>query len=300
MLAIVIPYYKLTFFEETLQSLANQTDKRFKVYIGDDASPENPITLLEKYKGQFDFVYQRFEINLGRISLTKQWDRCIALSGEEEWIMILGDDDVLEESIVASWYKKHGMFCGKSNLIRFASKIINEDGQMISQIYKHPEWEIAINSFYRKLKGNNRSSLSEYFFSRVMYLKYGFYDFPLGWYSDDQAWLNFSDNKSIFSINESIVYIRFSNYSISGSNEHNYQKELASTLFFKKLISELLFLFKENQQLDLLRFYESAIKKYRKLRIDDFIFILQYYLRRKKFFSSYRFLKRFLSNSLGI
>lgn len=41
MLAIVIPYYKLTFFEETLQSLANQSDKRFKVYIGDDASPED-------------------------------------------------------------------------------------------------------------------------------------------------------------------------------------------------------------------------------------------------------------------
>jgi hypothetical protein len=35
MLAIVIPYYKRTFFEETLQSLANQTDKRFQVFIGD-------------------------------------------------------------------------------------------------------------------------------------------------------------------------------------------------------------------------------------------------------------------------
>ena len=35
MLAIVIPYYKYTFFEETLISLSNQTDKRFKIYIGD-------------------------------------------------------------------------------------------------------------------------------------------------------------------------------------------------------------------------------------------------------------------------
>ena len=47
MLAIIIPYYKLTFFEDTLESLANQTDKLFKVYIGDDASPENPTDLLE-------------------------------------------------------------------------------------------------------------------------------------------------------------------------------------------------------------------------------------------------------------
>lgn len=47
MLAIIIPYYKLRFFEATLESLANQTDKRFKVYIGDDASPENLADLLE-------------------------------------------------------------------------------------------------------------------------------------------------------------------------------------------------------------------------------------------------------------
>ena len=53
MLAIVIPYFKLTFFEATLQSLANQTDKRFKVYIGDDASPESPIFLLENEEELF-------------------------------------------------------------------------------------------------------------------------------------------------------------------------------------------------------------------------------------------------------
>ena len=45
MLAIVIPYYKYTFFEETLLSLQNQTNKKFNVYIGDDASPENPLDL---------------------------------------------------------------------------------------------------------------------------------------------------------------------------------------------------------------------------------------------------------------
>ena len=64
MLAIVIPYFKLTFFEETLLSLANQTNKRFKVYIGNDASPESPLLLLEKYKDKFDFVYHEFESNL--------------------------------------------------------------------------------------------------------------------------------------------------------------------------------------------------------------------------------------------
>ncbi|WP_432222969.1 glycosyltransferase family A protein [Flavobacterium sp. TMP13] len=106
MLAIVIPYYKLAFFEATLQSLTDQTDKRFKVYIVADASPSSPSVLLEKFRGSIDFVYHRFETNLGRSSLTKQWDRCIALSTNEEWIMILGDDDIfrnnnLKSSIIA-------------------------------------------------------------------------------------------------------------------------------------------------------------------------------------------------------
>ena len=57
MLAIIIPYFKLTFFEATLQSLANQTDKRFKVYIGDDASPHDCALVLNQFIGQFDLTY---------------------------------------------------------------------------------------------------------------------------------------------------------------------------------------------------------------------------------------------------
>ena len=61
MLAIVIPYYKLSFFEETLKSLADQTDKRFKVYIGNDASSENPINIFNKYKPRINLKYKKFE-----------------------------------------------------------------------------------------------------------------------------------------------------------------------------------------------------------------------------------------------
>jgi hypothetical protein len=54
MLAIVIPYYKIRFFSY-VTIVAIQTDKRFKVYIGNDASDEDPTQLLEKFKIQFDF-----------------------------------------------------------------------------------------------------------------------------------------------------------------------------------------------------------------------------------------------------
>ncbi|PWA09937.1 glycosyltransferase [Flavobacterium laiguense] len=225
MLAIIIPYYKLTFFDATLQSLANQTNQKFKVYIGDDASPENPTDLLEKYKGKFDFLHHRFDKNLGRTSLIKQWERCIALSGNEEWIMILGDDDVLDDNVVESFYSHFREFNGLSNVVRFATVELNEKDHSISNIYVHPRLEKGLNFFIRKLKWETRSSLSEYVFKRQAYLKHHFKEYFSGFYSDDMAWIDFSEDKPIYTINESVVTIRISDISLSGIADRDIVKQ---------------------------------------------------------------------------
>ena len=167
MLAIIIPFYKLTFFEATLQSLAHQIDKRFKVYIGDDASPEDCGELLKQFKGRFDFKYYRFENNLGGTNLTKQWERCIALSENEEWLMILGDDDILGEDCVADFYKNEIEIRNSNvNVIRYACKVINAEGRVFLGPYSHPKLELASNFYCRKVKNQTRSSLSEYIFKK--------------------------------------------------------------------------------------------------------------------------------------
>jgi glycosyltransferase involved in cell wall biosynthesis len=79
MLAIIIPYYKLTFFDATLESLANQTDNRFTVYIGDDNSTESPLAVLGNYEHKINVRYRRFCENFGCSSLTKQWHRCLEM-----------------------------------------------------------------------------------------------------------------------------------------------------------------------------------------------------------------------------
>jgi glycosyltransferase involved in cell wall biosynthesis len=298
MLAIIIPYYKLTFFEATLQSLANQTDKRFKVYIGNDASKEDPSALLEKYYGQFDFEYKKFEENLGGISLVKQWERCIALIGNEEWIMILGDDDVLGEKVVASWFKNYELFNEKANIVRYSSKIIDEEKQTFSEVYEHPVWELATDSFFRKYENLTRSSLSEYVFSKVSYLKFGFHDYPLAWHSDDWAWLNFSDNKPIFSINESLVYVRISKNSISGKKDNDFQKDLATLKFYKFIVSNKLKFYNKAQRKQLLDKFENAIKRTGKINLSEWFLIFFSYL---KYFDSHSLIKvfkRFIKNIL--
>lgn len=241
MLAIVIPYYKITYFQETLQSLANQTDKRFKVYIGDDASPDDPRLLIDKYKNTFDFYYTKFDTNIGGTALTKQWERCIALTDDEEWIMILGDDDVLETNVVEEFYANQEQFNLVSNVVRYATVVLNELDNSKSEIFKHPEFETGSEFVIRKLSGNTRSSLSEYFFKKDVYLRYGFTQFPSAFYSDDKAWFDFAEDKKIYSLNNSTVFIRISSESISGSTIISIAKkaefEFLNYLFYSKLSS---------------------------------------------------------------
>ncbi len=294
MLAIVIPYYKLPFFADTLQSLADQTDKRFKVYVGDDASPENPANLLEKYKGKFDFVYHRFETNLGGISLTQQWERCIALSGREEWIMILGDDDYLGENVVQEFYKQLPEFQLKAKVVRFASQLVYEIDHSKSKIHTHPVWERATDAFYRKFRRVTMSSLSEYVFSKKAYKRHGFYNYPLAWNSDDRAWLDFSQDNPIYSINEAIVYPRMSAVNITGKTDNLELKNQSTADFYYFLIQKKLKEFTKYERVKLIRRYYFELKKVKTLTINDTLFIFKCYIKNLNVLAMKDYFKKYI------
>lgn len=279
MIAIVIPFYKLSFFEETLQSLADQTDQRFKVYIGDDASPESPTDLLAQYQGKFDFVYHRFESNLGGISLTQQWERCIALSDEEEWLMILGDDDYLGENVVEEFYLQLLVFQSKTNVVRFASRTIVQEENYKARICYHPVWETATDAYLRKFKFLTRSSLSEYVFSRKSYEKYGFYDYPLAWNSDDRAWLDFSEDKPIYSINEAIVCSRLSAINITGKKDNLELKNASLVQFYQFLIQNKIQYYSKFDRVKIIRQYHYVLQCTKKLGSIDRLFLFKSYLK---------------------
>ena len=239
MLAIIIPYYKLAFFEATLQSLVAQTCQDFKVYIGDDASPEDPKVLLEQFQGKFDFLYHRFETNLGGISLTQHWERCIELSVNESWLMILGDDDVLGENVVEAFYENLPKINQEGiNVVRFATQIIDEKGKIISAIYLHTIIEKSTDFLVKKFSKLTRSSLSEYVFNKRAMISAGFRDFPIAWHSDDMGVLEFSDFGNCYSINESLVYVRLSSMNLTGDGSLDDLKNSATFEFCKVLFEE--------------------------------------------------------------
>lgn len=248
MLAIVIPYFKLTFFEETLQSLANQSDKRFKVYIGNDASPEDPKVLLDKYQDKFNFVYHRFETNLGGLSLVQQWHRCISHIQDEKWLLVLGDDDVLQDNFVAAFYENMNEVNSLNiNVIRYATVVINEKGQEISKIHIHPKLETSIDFLIRKLKGGTRSSLSEFVFRRAIFDKVKFKDLPLAWFSDYLAVLEISNFFTMFTINDSKVYFRHSGLNITSKRDNLITKNIATFQFYYYLLNQKKAFFSKEQ-----------------------------------------------------
>ena len=220
MIAIVIPYYKKAFFRQTLISLANQTNKNFHVYIGNDASSENPLDLIEEFENDFNLTYKKFDENFGGSSLVRQWERCIDLVQNEEWITILGDDDVYEYNVIDQFYSSLGEIKRiSSNVVRFATCVINQHHDLMGELCRHPVKEKATDFLLRKLKGETRSSLSEYFFRTSIVKKIKFKDFPLAWSSDTLAVVEFSQGKLIYTINEATVKFRISNINITGQEK---------------------------------------------------------------------------------
>lgn len=292
MLAIVIPYYKLTFFEATLQSLANQTDKRFKVYIGDDASPEDPLALLKKYQGKFDFEYKRFEENLGSISLVKQWERCIALFGNEKWLMILGDDDYISNNYIEEFYKHNDEIEKlEVNVIRFATQVLEPSGKL-SKLFTHPKIENSTDFLFRKFFEASRGSLTEQIFRREAYLKHGFRNFPLGWGVDNFAWLDFTEFGIIYTINNSTAYIRMSDENISRGGYEEEIKKATKYLYFTLIIKKYLKKFNKKQRLSLLLYYEQLAYNLNKASIVFWITLCKCFFLENEIFQIIKFTRR--------
>ncbi|WP_051884500.1 glycosyltransferase family 2 protein [Chryseobacterium luteum] len=259
MLAVIVPYYKKSFFSETLKSIEAQTDKRFNVYIGNDASPEDPEDLINQILKNTSYTYFPYKENLGGKNLALQWERVIGEAKNEEWIMILGDDDILENNVVEMFYKNlETIQDNKISLVKFSQYIIDENG---SQTRKPTHMEDIVSSkdfLIKKISSQFPNSLSENIFSKEIYLKYRFKKFPLAWHSDDLAILEFSDLKDFLFIHDAKVGVRISSESISGMDNTTRDKQLATYLFCEHIIKNYGKIFPED-------FIELLLKKYREI-----------------------------------
>lgn len=224
-LAIVIPYFKLVYFEKTLNSLCLQSDANFNVYIGNDGSKEDPTMLLKKYEHRLNITYKEFS-NIGHKNLVKHWDRCIAMTQGEEWIQILGDDDKISPRFVEEFHKIVHYLDPEINVIHFNKKLINENCDE-SYFFDDIEKDIITSKelYLNRLRGKRSITLSENVFRRDAYNSFGLIDLPVAIGSDILLLLEFSKLGNIFFHKKKLVEVRISPFNLSNISDRKIENQ---------------------------------------------------------------------------
>ncbi|WP_273495560.1 glycosyltransferase family 2 protein [Rikenella microfusus] len=225
-LAIVIPAYKGDFLKECLESVFSQTDTGYHVYIFNDASADERIeSIVHSFGHRSNLTYLRFDTNMGRESLPGQWNRCIRHIGDERWVWLFCDDDVMDPDCVESFrkaVKNHPdgrLF--RFNTIKFRDNVLLRRNELPTSV-SLGAWLIG------KLEYQFESYVVEYIFDRGLWDDIGgFPDFPLGWCADDWFWIQAMQQTDLITIPESLIYWRHSTHNISGAEND------AATAFLK-------------------------------------------------------------------
>jgi glycosyltransferase involved in cell wall biosynthesis len=222
LLAIVIPAYKATHLGRALECIAAQTDKRYIVYVGDDASPENVSgCVLNCSIPKERLVYKRFEENLGRSSLIKQWDRCVKLSSEP-WVWLFSDDDEMDPDCVAAFHAALERTSGAYDLYRFNVRVIDDEDRFLDLCPPHPEIESVLDYTYFFVYGVRRITQQESIFRRNRYEEIGGVpDFPMAWYSDSAFAIRCAEKTGLFTISGPKVGFRLGGGNISSRADNS-------------------------------------------------------------------------------
>lgn len=218
-LAIIIPAYKVKFFDKVLYSFSHQTCKNFTIYVGNDASKEDFLGIINKYSNSIDVKYHRFEENLGGKDLVAQWERCIALSKSEPWIWLFSDDDMVVPNAVKSFYqalKENRVF----DIYHFNVKVIDSSDSIIRIPKSFPSIMSSKEFYTGKMSSNYDSFVVEFIFSRAVYEREaGFVKFDMAWGSDVATWVKFGRAGGIKTIPAENILWRESDQNITPNHK---------------------------------------------------------------------------------
>ena len=233
-IAVVIPFYRLSFFYILLKSLLNQTDHSFNVYIGDDCSSDDPRGIIASVEDKLNIYYHRFESRLGDKSLAAHWNRCLNLIGSEQWIWVLPDDDLPGPNCIAEFYKAINSGAGAhNNVLIIPTSLIDASGVMLREAMPCQLEQDNYPFYLQQLKGVTQgSSLGENIFRRSVLLGMGgFPEFPKGWGSDHAAILAASAGTKIYCLQRACFGFRLSGTNITCHTDDGAKKMQAKVQF---------------------------------------------------------------------
>lgn len=216
-LAIIIPAYKDTYLDETLNSLLRQTNKDFSIYIGDDNSPYNLIEIISKYSKSLNITYKRFPSNIGGEDLVQQWNRCLQMMEDEEFFCLFSDDDIMEAACIEN-FRKALELNAKFDVFHFDINIIDSNGDITTQCPPYPSTLSADKFLYLLYTNRIDARMPEFIFKTQHFHSLGgFVNFDLAYRSDNATVIVNAKDKGIYTIPEAKILWRNSGINVSAN-----------------------------------------------------------------------------------
>lgn len=213
-LAVVIPAYKRTYFARALECLARQTDPDFHLYIGDDASPQELGPIVDAFRSRLNITYKRFDQNIGAERLVEQWERCVALIRDEDFIWLFSDDDLASPNCVEVFRRVQSQT--RRDVYRFNTCTIDEADRLRHPTVRGPDHETSEQMALNLLRGLRGNSMPDHVFSREVYDRTGkFVHTPYAQAADWGTSIKFSREKGMTMLQDGLVSWRLGGESIS-------------------------------------------------------------------------------------
>jgi len=213
--SICIPAYKSKFLKECIESILNQTLDNLELIILNDCSPE-PV---EQIVGEFvdsRITYVKNSSNVGSLNLVDNWNKCLSLA-HGEYIMIMGDDDLLEPDYLEEFSKLIDSY-PDLEVYHCRSKIIDDDGNTLMLTPASPSFERVYDSIWHRLRQYRSNYISDYVYrTETLRQREGFYYLPLAWGSDDITAFIASAEKGIAHTNRPVFNYRSNRLSITST-----------------------------------------------------------------------------------
>jgi glycosyltransferase involved in cell wall biosynthesis len=133
LVTIAFPVYeRTTYFEEAIESAINQII-RVPIIVVDNASSHDRFKdICNKYPNRVK--YYRNETNIG---MFPNWNRCVKLS-ETDYVMIVGDDDVLYNDFIERFYHVHDQYSDIGVFYTNVEFLFHENDKIY---YKEGNWK---------------------------------------------------------------------------------------------------------------------------------------------------------------
>lgn len=215
--SILIPAYKLAFFNECLDSILVQTYKNFEIVIVNDSSPEDLGSVVQKYSDS-RIKYFENEKNCGAVNVVDNWNICLS-HATGDYVICIGDDDKLLPNCLEEYSKLLDKY-PDIGLLHGWTEIINERSEVVKPTTHRCEFESALSLMWHRMHAYEQQFIGDFCFNREWLLQHGgFYKLPLAWGSDDISALIGASKNGVANTQIPVFQYRINSQTISNTGD---------------------------------------------------------------------------------